>query len=322
MPRRSRARRVLRLIGLNALLTLALCLAVEGVVRLAHPQIRPAGTTSTLMADSVYGTTLGIRPGATGQSSGAAFASDARGVWRYANARPGLPLWLFLGDSVTMGIGVAPDSTFAGRIATQQDTLDIVNPSLVGYASDDYRAVFEAWLRRSQPGDSPLRRVTVFWCLNDAVAGRAMPDVVEGPMRVLPAVRSFVFRHIHTYQWLRATFFDRPLAYYRYDRRFYADDAFRPYLEDALGHLAAMHAQAQARGLPFEVVLLPYAAQLRDGDRLPQEVMLRELRARGIPARDLWRVFYPTDNPAALYLYGDGIHLSAEGHRRVAEALR
>ena len=51
--------------------------------------------------------------------------------------------WLILGDSVTMGIGAEADSTFAGILHSSLDSINILNPSIIGYNNIDYLNVYK-----------------------------------------------------------------------------------------------------------------------------------------------------------------------------------
>lgn len=147
-----------------------------------------------------------------------------------------------------MGLGVESDSTFAGRMAARQDALDVLNPSLVGYSSADYVRVLGSWLDRAGAAQ-PLRRITVFWCLNDVYADLPVASAPRGTRRLSPGLQRFVLQHVRTYQWLRTRLFDRPQAYYDHDRRFYAAGT-SGHLQAALGHLARMHHRATSQGIP------------------------------------------------------------------------
>jgi len=61
---------VLRIVAVNLALTAALLLAVEGVVRLAWPEIGPAGMDAGLVAPERHGRTAGSAPAPAGTSSG------------------------------------------------------------------------------------------------------------------------------------------------------------------------------------------------------------------------------------------------------------
>lgn len=216
-----------------------------------------------------------------------------------------------------MGIGVEPDATFAGRLAAQIDTAQVLNPSLIGYSSRDYRKVLAVLFDTAAA--VTVRRATVFWCLNDVYAGSPeLSDPDQAVRRVGGRLLTFVRQHFRTYQWLKALLFDRPRTYYEHDRALYAGAPFDAAVDDLL----QMQALAAGRGLRFEVVLLPYEYQLRratDADVFEPQRRLRErLAGAGIPVYDAAPYLLAhTDEPSTLYLYGDGIHFSEDGHRLV-----
>lgn len=313
MPRA--LRRAVRTVLINLVVVAGLLGGLEAAVRLTHPEIGPTGTDRRLFADGVYGASPGLRPGAEGESNGAVFRVDDRGFWAYPapTDRPG---WLFLGDSVTMGIGVPPEHTFAGLLAARQDSLAVLNPSLIGYSSRDYVAVLRNLLRRP---DLDLRRVTVFWCLNDVYAP-ATADPGAGVRRLGGDFLTFLRQHVRAYHWLKNLFSDRPRAYFEHDRRLYAGAP----LAAALADLATLDSLATAHDLPLDVVVLPYAYQLRHPDApgvfAPQDTLRarRPVAALHDPAPYL---LARSEYPGALYLYGDGIHFSPAGHALLADYL-
>jgi lysophospholipase L1-like esterase len=314
--------RTLRLLAINLAVTVALLALVEGCVRLTHPEIGPIGTDRQLAVADRYGDVPGLRPNAVGQSNGALRAVDADGFWRYASASPAsalLPGWLFLGDSVTMGLGVAPDSTFAGRMAAALDTAAVLNPSLIGYQAADYVALLDALLRE-RPA---IERVTVFWCLNDAYVPQPWTGTTGAAVRASEgALFDFLRRHVRTYQWAKATFADRPLAYYRHDRAFYASDSAFAAADASLDALAR---RAATHGVRLDLVALPYEAQLRvdaPADAFEPQRRLREAAAEhGISFYDAAEALDGVADPATLYRYGDGIHFSERGHALLARYL-
>lgn len=314
---------MVRLIAINVAVTLGLLVAIEGGVRLFYPEITPLGTDRELFADSLFADAPGPRPGAAGTSNGATFRVDPYGFWAYsAGADTTRRAWLFLGDSVTMGIGVEPDATFAGRVAAHVDSLRILNPSLIGFSSRDYLKVLRTVTDPSyRPFD--VRRVTVLWCLNDVYAAApGLDDPDAGLRRAGGRLLTFVRRHVRTYQWLKAWLFDRPRVYFEHDRRLYAGAPF----EAAVDDLRQMQALAEARGFRLDVVLLPYEYQLRAGVSgavmEPQRRLLAALDTTAIRVHDPSAYLQAhASDPSDLYLFGDGIHFSTYGHARMAEYL-
>jgi len=305
-----------RVILINVAVFLILIAAVEGAVRLLNPEIAPVGTHSGLFAEGVYEETGGPRPGAAGESNGVMRRVDDRGFWAYSAARPEQPKWLLLGDSVTMGLGVEGDSTYAGILAAAQDSLDVINASIPGHASDDYLSI-----ARVLVDSLDVRRITLFWCLNDVMAGRPVDTAPTGARVLDNSLMAFVRRHVRTYSWAKAAFTDRPRLYYQHDAALY--DPTRGYLETALAHLEDVHALAAARGIALDIVLLPYEYGLRAVESGPRQIISEKLAERlsapGVEVLDAGRALRAADDPERLYLYGDGIHFNRRGHRAIAE---
>ena len=316
-----RFRRIARIIGINILLVAILCLGIEGCVRMVHSEIQPLGLDSNLFVDNAFANVPGPRPGSQGRANGALFAANRRGFWAYrVPVDSTRPSWLMLGDSVTMGIGVPPDSTFAGILAGRLD-VNVLNPSVVGYASDDYVTVLKALLSRGY-AELNIQRVTVFWCLNDihgVLHSGTDPD--QPVRRVMGPILAFIHRNVFTYQWLKAVLFDRPKRYFEHDSRLYSEENLRKVIAQA----RQIEELCTGSVIQCELVVLPYQYQLRTVDDeqrlLPQRLLSKRVG-------DFMTVFDPrqyllerSNTPSDLYLYGDGIHFSAKGHRLIADYL-
>ena len=319
---------MIRTLSLQMVLALGVLFLVEAAVRVAIPEITPQGTDGGLFADSVYADTPGPRPGASGLSNGARFSAvdvAGYGFWRYAGGHdPSLGSWLLLGDSVTMGLGVDPDSTFAGRLAREVPGINVLNPSMPGYSGRDYVAVARALIPGSGTSRVDLSRVLVLWCLNDIYSSAGpVADPDQTVRDVGGSFLSFARRHLHVYQFLKAALFDRPRRYWEYDSRLYREELL---VSRSAGDIAAIAALGSERRIEVTVVLLPYEYQLRqgrgDGIWLPQERMSARLRAIGIVPLDPSRYLLDrVEEPAQLYLYGDGIHFSSRGHELISRFL-
>ncbi len=296
---------------------------LEGAVRLAFPEIGPLDTDRRLIRDNVFGTSAGIAPNATGVSHGALFTSDAYGFWKYESAADtSLPAWLLIGDSVTMGIGVDPDSTFAGILVASLDSVAVLNASLIGYSVADYARALNALLSEDPPHPYRIASVSVVWCLNDVYADLTAGNPNQNLRQSLGRPLSWIRRHFYTYQWLKNAVTDRAADYYEFDRAFYENDA--RYVERSVALLVQMRQLAARRQVSFNVVLLPYRHQLTSGDAdvfLPQRLLAGALERVGVPVTDLSNLEGSRVRPERLYRFGDGIHFSAAGHRRLAERL-
>lgn len=109
----------------------------------------------------------------------------------------------------------------------------------------------------------------------------------------------------------------RTQCYLDHDRQYYEGEAFGP----ALAEVAAL---ARNAGVPLDVVVIPYEAQLRPdapAEALhPQERLAEAADSLGMRMLDATEALrgHASDR---WYLYGDGIHLSAEGHGRIERFL-
>lgn len=328
------AGRVARVVAANVVGVAVLLLGLEGAVRLLRPDIQPAGTEASVLLDDAFvdaeGATVGLRPGAEGVANGAAVRVDADGFHVYAGnatAPDSAGAWLWLGDSVLFGVGVAADSTLAGRLALRQDTARVLNPGVIGWGPADYRRRLDAALAA---GLRPTR-VTVLWCLNDALPPRPLA-AEDAPTAGALAARAKAWLNVHSrlYRLAKDAALDRPARYFEHDRRLYeplaAPGASRPEapVDRALDELWAIRDTLAARGIPLDVVVAPYEPQLRPGGTWgPQRALVPLLRGRGVPALDLADAFAEAagDDPAALYLWSDGIHFSRRGHAVAAQAV-
>lgn len=288
------------------------------LVRATNPEITPLGTSKGLMSDSLFGHIPGPTPGSSGLSNGARFHVDSRGFWQYARGVGGeKPGWLLIGDSVTMGIGVRPDSTFAGILARSLSAeLELLNPSLIGYASHHYRALVRHFLQSGHRGVPEIHRITIFWSLNDAYHSGQIDDPKGKFKKIAEPLLRFMRRYMYTYQWVKASFVDRPKRYYEHDTRLYSGES----LDRAISDLSEIAALCDLHDILCDVVLLPYEYQLREPDVRPQRTLEARMADLSLRVHDPFRwILSRTDDPSSLFLYGDGIHFSDVGHRLIAE---
>ncbi len=323
--------KILHIAGLIILdlgITLAILLLLEVYVRLVHPDIQPAGTARNLVIDPGFSNSARLRPGAVGRSDGVLFTVDNLGFWQYSvksdSAQSG---WLLLGDSVTMGIGIDPDSTFAGRLAGGCPYFRILNPSWVGYSSADYVAVASALLRDQAIPEltGKIQHVTICWTLNDVYSNCAVSLPPGTTVRNLgSAFLVWLKQNYRTYIWLKSMFFDRPHDYFEFDRKFY--QAGDPHLVAAIADLDSLKRLCGSAGAALDVVFLPYEFQLRSGNRssrFPQTSVFQALDSLGIRYSDSTPIFTGSSlSSKSFYRFGDGIHFSKCGHEVLFNYLR
>jgi lysophospholipase L1-like esterase len=315
-------KKALILLGYNFVAVLFFFLVSELVIRAFAPQITTQGTSKNIFVDSLYYASLGLKPLSSGKTNGAEVRVDQYG-FRETSIKidRSKDSWLFLGDSVTFGIGVEADSTFAGIVQYRLDSINVLNPSAIAYNIEDYVNLFRYFVL-DQSYDFKIRRVTIFWCLNDVSTN--IPDVIVpgGKIRYLFSdVLTFLQVHSRLYFFTKTLLFDRPKSYFLFDKAFY--DKESPEFLNAINRIVEISNLSRNRKILFDLILLPYEYQLREPNSQnlePQKLMIEKLKPKGINVVNPFEELFSKDkNSKDYFLYGDGIHFSKYGHRYVAE---
>jgi hypothetical protein len=289
------------------------------------------GISRGLFVSHAFGDSYGNRPDYKGEVFGAAVQIDSSG-FRVDPAFPspsGTDAVLILGDSVAFGVGVLASKSVAGLLQkTNATNLRFYNSSAIGYGLHDYRNVVGSLV----PHRSEVKYVMLFYCLNDiydtnaqeieaAVSETNSTAIEPSPLSSLQAFASSTNRFLRTrsklYLYVKTALTDPAARYFKQDLAEYRRRGSD--IDVALGPLREIAEKLAASGLAFEVFLMPYEAQLRKnaaGDSLlPQTLITNFLRRNKISYVDAFSAFRQSAlPPEALYLYGDPMHLSAEGH--------
>ncbi|NND72808.1 MAG: hypothetical protein HKN43_14620 [Rhodothermales bacterium] len=303
---------LLRKISLQLLLALFALLVVELGVRLFMPEIKTTTTDSVLFTDDLETGTRKLSPGAVGNSRGYTFEVDGHGFWKYSSPSPdAAERVLLIGDSVTMGIGVPPDSTVGGRLA---EKVKVYNPSAIGFDSNNYRIIIDRLIDSiDDDGPPPFDRVVILWCLNDIYESEVRLGMGYGGF--LSRAMSVVRRNYMTYHWLKAIAMDRPKVYYEHDRQYYVNTNEVPI---PIQRLERISTSLSEHDIEHDIVVVPYEYQLRINDRTPQEIFIAQASETINNIHDPFDVFLAQPDSRSLYLFGDGIHLSSHGHKLLA----
>lgn len=296
-------------------------------------RINFVGIGRGLFVSHAFGDSYGNRPNFRGIAFGADVQIDPNGfridpTFPGANGATGTVL--VLGDSVSFGVGVEASKTVIGRLQrANSPRLRFHNSSAIGYGLHDYANV-AAVLVRSNP---EIKYALLFYCLNDIydTSAQEIEATVQevngtgtspGPFSSLQAfaasINAFLRSRSKLYLFVKTALTDPAKRYFDQDLAEYK----KPGL-DIDGRLAPLREIAKimaAHGVAFEVFVMPYEAQLRTthakDDLLPQTLVDDFLRKSGISYFDALTAFQQSGLPPAnLYLYGDPMHLSDEGHR-------
>jgi lysophospholipase L1-like esterase len=308
----------------NLVAVIILCLLFEAVIRLTFPEIRYGGGTSKeLLVDSMYFSSPGLRADTQGESNSIIKATNSYHAWKYSGLPKVNKKILLLGDSVTMGIGVENDSTFAGLLANYYET---INPSLIGYSSHDYLNLCTAYITENRYKIN-FDAVLVFWTLNDIYSNIPIepPPSSFSPGDFLYTIINFLRRNSKAYFFIKNIVSDRSKVYFDYDRRYYDTD--NELLINSVKDIVDLSIICKGSNIPLYLFIFPYEYQLRqiqDGTLLnPQKVLKNLLSQNGIEAIDCINAFEGKgDDSKKYYLFADGIHFSEKGHRLMAEFIK
>ncbi len=304
----------------NLVIVILLCIIFEMLIRLFIPEIKYGGGTSKeLLIPSMYSSSPGLAANYRGESNRIIKSTNAYHSWLYnKKLNSNKKKILFLGDSVTMGIGIENDSTFAGRLSNY---FKIINPSLIGYSSIDYLNVFNAFVVENR-FDLNFDAVIIFWTLNDIYSNYPTqdPPSFQSDDFLYPII-NFLRRNSKAYIFLKDIFSDRSKAYFEYDRRYYSlNDTL---LQSPVQNINGISSKCKQLNIPFYLFIFPYEYQLRqtnDSTILnPQKILTNLLTQSEIEVIDCIAAF-PSGNGNVkdYYLYGDGIHFSEKGHQLIA----
>lgn len=309
------------IILINILIPVVFFGLLELLIRFSYPEIQPAGTDKNLFGENKYFSSMGLKPNSEGLSNGKIIHTDEFGF-----RKSSVPLnqkkrsRVFLGDSVTLGIGVEDDSTFAARIQNQNPDFNVINCSLIGYDISDYENLTD-YFATGKSGFQ-VESITIFWCLND-IYGKSV-NSVELPggnaRNYFGEILSFLRTQSRLFLFAKKMFTDRPKSYYEFDLGFYQDSTK---LNSAVFDIQKMDSLCKSQNIEFNIVFLPYEFQLRSdysNSPTPQQILVNGLSKVKVKSTDLLP-FFKTKNedPEKFFLFGDGIHFSDYGHFIVSE---
>jgi lysophospholipase L1-like esterase len=283
---------------------------VEILIRYFNPQIQPLSTDSRLIQDSVYTGFPALKPFAQGKSMKAWRKVAANGFWEDVHKPKAKAAILFLGDSVTMGIGVTAQQSFAGIFNKKlPDTLKVLNPSWLGYNYQVYPQILQRYLKTEE-----IQAVYLFWCWNDIIPLNTAENFAK------PAQKNLIYffnEHYFTFQWLKKHSSNRPKSYHLHDTALYHDKNVN--YRKSVSKLQKMALLCEQNGIPFRVFLLPYQYPLSQNLTQSTNRWAKTLAKAQIEVYDLSSAIRKPFEER--YLYGDGIHFSTLGHQEIAHAV-
>ena len=317
----------IKVLSVNILIFILLLSFSEITVRIFYPRIKLPGTEKTLIKDNVYYNSPGLVPNSYGLSNGVVKYINALGFWKYKKAvKDSKRKWLFLGDSITMGLGIESDSTFPGLLNNTLPNVAVLNPSLVGYSSKDYLNIVKKLFDKGNK--LGIDSVFIFWCLNDVYSNYTAiktPEIKSNGF--FNKIVIFFRNNFKLYHLIKGTFTDRQKAYYLFDEKFYNEQ--NPNFLKAVANLTGIKNILDKYEIKLYVVLLPYEYQLRMRNNnylSPQKLMINVLKRKDITTLNLadYLIGYYNNGGGVsdLFLFGVGIHFSIKGHKIIYSILK
>lgn len=243
---------------------------------------------------------------------------------------PGLQRIAFLGDSVTFGSGVRAEERFADRLrAEAQGPLETQNFAVNAYAAWHYAQQARGVLPRFQPDLvvlgltlDDLDRKGKSWPRKTVVApdGSYVGEYRRpGHRERLRTSELSAFLSITSELETRWRNRDPWRAWMRAAGAEWSDPERRAALRE---HLAAV--RDALAPTPLLVLVLPEAHDLADPERfgMPRRTALAMLDELGIAHIDVYEDFRRDPDWRSFFLPDDSIHLTPQGHARIAALLR
>jgi hypothetical protein len=291
----------------------------ELFIRLVYPEIKPHYTNRELIQINAYYDSNGLKPSYRGVSHGELIETDKMGFrLTFAKNDTSLNNWLYLGDSVTMGIGVSTDNTFAYLTDKRIRSIKIRNAGMIGHSTYDYVNATRHFSKKIN-----ISRITVFYCLNDVYSNFKEQTIPGSQIREFGGdILNFFKLNFRLYDIFKANIFDRSFAYFNFVSQYYHPN--NPVFLSAVNDILSIKEHCDAHNIEFDVIIIPYEYQLRSSDKndifLPQRLLKSNLRAYDISIYDCANYFLKLGHESSyLYLYGDGIHFSEYGHQILSD---
>jgi lysophospholipase L1-like esterase len=307
-----------RILFINLITVLAILALIELSARFILHNIYQRNFDSLLIINNKYGNSDGLRENATGSVWGKQLHTDPF-AGRVNKGKPqASKKWIYLGDSVTEGVGVSDSETFCSLVSQTSDSFTFINPSLIGYSTADYLNVLQAYLTRY----SDISHVTMFYCLNDVYGTAKSKDLpVMAKQNMAGRLNTYLTANCATYKLIKLYFYQNSNRYYLYDAAFYKPG--NQNFTEAMEYLRQCANLCASKHILFNVVLLPYRSQLnaKKNQYEPQQMVLGFCKENHIECTDI-SGHLSSIQPASLYLFADEIHFSADGHKAITKALQ
>lgn len=323
----------------------SLLIAIEFGVRIIFPEIGSIGSSKNLFQAKRFGNSFGLTPNVKGYSAGSEVFTNDLG-FRIDPTLPdpvGTHRVLVLGDSVSFGQGVKAGDTFPFILQKRLKDCKILNASVLGYDAEDYFNVLKSEIRAGLPFEGVILCI----CLRDFTdysqaliqEGINKEQKIRYPNRFLRLLRyvtdnyvdfnGMLREHSRTYLLIKNLATDTAKNYFLADLATYDRDNINEIITNKLKRINDL---ARSNGKWLLFVIAPYEYQLRpssfnDSHNLKPQKLINDIAVKEKwPVIDLLPFFKGYLDKAgqkstSLYIFGDGVHFSVNGHRLAAQTI-
>tara|TARA_Y200000002_G_scaffold358631_1_gene342195 strand:- start:1843 stop:2817 length:975 start_codon:yes stop_codon:yes gene_type:complete len=312
-------REILKVALYNFLFILLFFIAFESILRIFNlSQIQ--GYKAELYEDKIHR----VKPNSEGIIGGNKFYIDSFGLripkknYKYKSANK----ILFLGDSVTFGVGVKEEKTFVGLYRKNFRSSEVYNLALFGYQIEDYLVQLDEISKLY-----PVEKIVYFLTLNDVYDHTNVKTVKYSENMYKKGFKKIFnrdfFRQInhflrdksYLYTFLKGVIADPQASWFQ--------NVFNYYEENELDLMKSFFVKfkkiSYSENIKSYIFILPYEFQTRNCNLeiLMPQIKIKELSKGMRNFYDLTSDFCKYKNPKKLYLKYDPMHLSEEGHNFV-----
>jgi lysophospholipase L1-like esterase len=275
--------------------------------------------SESIIQQNKYGNTDGLKANMADIIWGKFFGTDERGFRKQrkkANAKKAV---LYIGDSVTQGVGVADSCTFSNLLNESNDSVQVYNCSMIGWSVSDYSNVVDVLAKDSS---LHISTINLCWCLND-IYGKTPVAKLPKMERfgLISKISSWLQEHYSTYKLVKLFATRNSDNYFRYDAALYQD---REAYDKAMDEIKHIKEKCDSAGIELNFVLLPYRSATKGNKNNDNYEAIAGKLKESLKANKIDSFIdvsgAKTDND--YYLFSDEIHLSEKGHRAVADYLR
>ncbi len=304
-------------IAINIISIVVLLSVIEIISNRILRKIYNRNFDSSLVVNNKYYTSSGLKENTIGKVWGKEFYTDNFGCRKNKTAFDSKKKkWLFIGDSVTEGVGVEDSSTFSSLCSEVFTEHNVCNYSLIGYSTADYVNVLKSVLEK----DSTTELVTLFYCLNDVYGSTKAKDLpIIAKQNFIGKLNGMLQNSCSTYKLIKLFFYRHSNRYFCYDLQFYEKD--KVHFVQAMNDLRFCDSLCKMRNIYFNVVMLPYQSQLHDKNFVPQQLAREYCTKDSIEFSDASEYLSKQTNVNSFYLFADEIHFSEKGHKAIADFL-